>query len=480
MDFQQAENITATQAIGDDTDYPECGIPPLPPPLSAEHAALRSNFEIITKTTMAQFYSQITADIQKSATDTTIALRKSNDELRNQVSLLGTQVTQLQQQILTYEKASELSQAKPATAPPKKDPRKKREKPSTNPTAATNTSINNPTYAAVATTAMAAPTALTTHNNKSWTTLKVGGQKDRKSMMPKLIPTIYPPTEREVTCYFNSDNQPDTTHMERDHVVRQVAVDKALRSVNSAIVNNKDVRAPPFISARVTVRGNVIFTTGNTQNNIIYKDYMTIIADTLSYYGQCEKVEIGKCFSQFLLHGVPTHLSLPKISHSLAANYPQLIQGQTPRWLTPANQWEHKANSTIVIRLTVNVKKANIGRQNLVVCKHEYQLDDYIAYGWSTQCHNCQTYGHPAALCRNDPRGDVCAGSHPTKEHSCSLPICKKGPTCTHPPIHYVSCNTPHKPSDPNCPERIKLHKITKANTNTTNQGDAPIAVVII
>ena len=85
------------------------------------------------------------------------------------------------------------------------------------------------------------------------------------------------------------------------------------------------------------MRGSIIFTTGNTQNNIIYEDYTMIIVDALSYYGKCERVEIGKCYSQFLLHGVPTHLSLPTISDSIAINYPQLIQGQTPHWLTPAD-----------------------------------------------------------------------------------------------------------------------------------------------
>jgi len=81
----------------------------------------------------------------------------------------------------------------------------------------------------------------------------------------------------------------------------------------------------------------------------VHEDYKTIIADALTYYVKCETVEIGKRFSQFLLHGVPTHLSLPEISDSIATNYPQLVQGQTPQWLTPASRRENKMNSTIVM-----------------------------------------------------------------------------------------------------------------------------------
>jgi hypothetical protein len=263
--------------------------------------------------------------------------------------------------------------------------------------------------------------------------------------------------------------QPEKTYSER-----QAIADVALCRVNSVLVDNKDVLASPFIRARVTIRGSIIFTTSNDQNNVVYEHYAAIIADALAYYGVCEKVEIGRRFSQFLLHGVPTHLSLPEISDSIATNYPQLVQGQTPRWLTTAERREGKANSTIVMTLTGNIKKASIGRQNLIVCNRECQLDDYIPYGRSTQCHNCQTYGHPAALCRNDTCCAVCAGPHNTREHPCTLPICRKGPACTHPPIRCVNCNAPHKANDPNCPERVKLRNFGR----TATTGDAPMAGV--
>jgi len=189
--------------------------------------------------------------------------------------------------------------------------------------------------------------------------------------------------------------------------------------------------------------GSIIFTTTNTQNNIIYEDYTTIIADALTYYGKCDKVEIGKCFSQFLLHGVPTHLPLPVISDSIATNYPQLIQCQMPRWLTPADRREQKATSTIVMTLSGSTKKADIGRHYLTICNRKCQLDDYISYGRSTQCRNCQGYGHPAALCKNPSRCAVCADAHKTKDHPCTIPAYKRGTTCADPPICCANCDTP-------------------------------------
>jgi hypothetical protein len=427
---------------------------------------MRADFEIITMTALEQLYGRITADIEKSAADTTNALRKANDQLRNQVTSLGARVTQLQQQLLSYEKPAPPSAKAPAAAPAKKLLKLKLGKDSAQAVAATAAAADTTPPVASTTSQIPPP------NARGWETVPPRA----KVATPKLIPTKYPQAEREVTCYFQSGGADamNGTQPEKTYSERQAIADVALCRVNSVLVDNKDVLASPFIRARVTIRGSIIFTTSNDQNNVVYEHYAAIIAEALAYYGVCEKVEIGRRFSQFLLHGVPTHLSLPEISDSIATNYPQLVQGQTPRWLTTAERREGKANSTIVMTLTGNIKKASIGRQNLIVCNRECQLDDYIPYGRSTQCHNCQTYGHPAALCRNDTCCAVCAGPHNTREHPCTLPICRKGPACTHPPIRCVNCNAPHKANDPNCPERVKLRNFGR----TATTGDAPMAGV--
>jgi len=463
MDFQHTQYMTETQVLDDTSNDPSHLEPQLPPPLSPEHAALRADLQIITGAAMESLYIRITADTKKSVDDAVATLKKTNNQLEGQILSLNARVSQLQQQLLACQPSAQAPTKKPVTVPAKKALKLKLTKRNAEAEVAGT---------ATATTPDNTPEAPST-NTRRWET--VPPKPKTKSAAPKLIPTKYPQAEREVTCFFEN-NGTDSTNIpaEKTYAERQIQADTALRRINSAFSDNKDVFAPPFIRARVTIRGAIIFTTGNNHNNIVYEDYITIIKHTLSYIGKCEKVEIGKRFSQFLLHGVPTHLSIPEISASIEANYPQLVQGQTPRWLTPAERREHKAASTIVMTLTGNVKKNAIGRQNLIVCNRECQLDDYIPYGRSTQCHNCQTYGHPAALCRNDACCAVCAGPHNTRDHPCTIPACKKGPTCTHPPIRCVNCNAPHKANDPNCPERIKLR--TFGRTATT--GDAPMAEV--
>ena len=96
MDFQHAEHITSTQAIGDDNTDDDHELPQLAPPLSPEHAALRADFEIITAAAMENLYSRITADIAKSASDATIAFQKTTDQLaRHQGHPVATTATDI-------------------------------------------------------------------------------------------------------------------------------------------------------------------------------------------------------------------------------------------------------------------------------------------------------------------------------------------------------------------------------------------------
>jgi hypothetical protein len=483
MDFQPTEHVTETPAIGNDGNTPPEG-PELSTPQDRTHAALQADMEFFyNRLSDSSLFNSITHEINRSIVNATAPLHQTIANLNAQVSTLNNRVIQIQQQTLhnqTRPQQPAIHTTNTTTTTPRSTGEEKGKKTRNN-TGKTNaaTSDNEATNP---------PTAPAENTNDSNTrggeTVDNKKEKKKKTVPPKLIPTIYPQAEREVKCHFASSNDPEQAkiHAERSPENRQQIADTALRRVNAALIDNKDVTALPFIRARVSMKGSIIFTTSNIQNNIIYEDYTGIIGQALTYYDTCEQVEIGKRFSQFLLHGVPTHLSIPEIASSIATNYPQLVQGQTPRWLTPADRRVNKTDSTIVMTLTGDIKKAAIGRQHLIICNRECRLQEYIAYGRSTQCRNCQIFGHPAALCRNEARCAVCVGVHETKNHPCAFPNCKMGPACTHPPIRCANCNNPHKASDPNCPERIKvrLQNSQHAANTTNNKGDAPEAWVAV
>jgi hypothetical protein len=259
-----------------------------------------------------------------SVSDTTNILRKANDQLRTQVTSLDTRVTHLQQQLLSYQKPAPHSAKDPVAGPAKKVLKLKLAKNSAQAVAATATATD-------ATPSMASTTSqIPPPNTYGWETVPPRG----KVQKPKLIPTKYSQAERKVTCYFQSGGTDATNGIqpEKSYSEWQAIADVMLCRVNSVLVDNKDgVHASLLIRAQVTICSSIIFTTSNDQKHVVYEHYTAIIAEALAYYGVCEKVKIGRRFSQFLLHGVSTHLSMSEISDSIATNYPQLVQGQTSR-----------------------------------------------------------------------------------------------------------------------------------------------------
>jgi hypothetical protein len=195
MDFQSTatQYVTETQAIGDENDniHPEHNLPQLPLPLSADHAALRADFEIITMAAMEQLYHRITEDVSKS---TALAIEKSTNHLHGQIASMSARISQLQQQVLTYQRYAQHTSAPlgAALAPGKKDMKKKKDKQSAN-QAAVNTDGNAaPTYAAVAAVPVAVSAAVSdSTSTKEWTTLRAGGQK--RKTVPKTDPHYLSP-----------------------------------------------------------------------------------------------------------------------------------------------------------------------------------------------------------------------------------------------------------------------------------------------
>jgi len=194
MDFQHAMNITATQALGEETQLPGYVAPGLPPPLKVEHAALRADIEIITQAAMARLYSRVAEDIMKAAADSDTAFKKSTDQLHSQINSLGSRVTQLQQQLLTYQhpvQVPTITLAAPVAVPAKKVLKLKLAKKNAGAdVAGGSTTATTDTIPLVPSTAPLTPAV----NSRGWETVQTGAKKT-KAPIPKLITTKYPLAE---------------------------------------------------------------------------------------------------------------------------------------------------------------------------------------------------------------------------------------------------------------------------------------------
>jgi hypothetical protein len=89
---------------------------------------------------------------------------------------------------------------------------------------------------------------------------------------------------------------------------------------------------------------------------------------------------------------------------SIKENYPGMVLGQFPRWLTTEKQREerHKPYSTAVIALVGKHTLESLGTPTLTVCNATCRLAAYQPYGPASQCGKCYKLGHPTGVCKEE------------------------------------------------------------------------------
>jgi hypothetical protein len=259
-----------------------------------------------------------------------------------------------------------------------------------------------------------------------------------------------------------------------DQAVQNVA-NLARIAANKALTESCEVPHRPLQTARITSGKNIVFTTNQSIPGTDYTGYLSLIASSLHELGEATAT-INERWTKFLLHNVPTSLSLREIRFEIETHYPELKLAQDPRWLKKHETLTNKRASTIVIALLGAVTLQGFGLRKLTISNNDCKIDEYHEYAGWTQCHKCQQPGHPQDLCKETHfTCGICAQPHSTCDHPCHLPACKQGPACTHPPMKCINCkSTTHKSMDRNCPTRTTAYEAWK-NRHTTVTNDATI-----
>jgi hypothetical protein len=228
------------------------------------------------------------------------------------------------------------------------------------------------------------------------------------------------------------------------------AADGALNVVNYAM-NLSPLRKQIFFGARFSITDNLVLTTALHSTHDGLEDYSTTIEKAVSYIGPAT-AKCSAVWSKFLLHGVPTHMSLDSIRSQVEGFTSGLRLGQTP-----PEARQTKSHSTTVHAFAGDVNLKQLGGRSLLVGNRACNLTLYTPFGPQTQCTHCQAFGHPKEFCTASARYAVCALEHETSQHPCHDPNCKKGIRCTHGTIKCHNCSNPHTATDQQCPARPKV-----------------------
>jgi hypothetical protein len=288
-------------------------------------------------------------------------------------------------------------------------------------------------------------TAAAENNDKPFTTVS---RKKKKPAPPPLIPKYLPRIEREIIITCDLSTIPDAE--------RKAFSDKALRVFNRLIVRSAEIDLPPFIFARTNSNNKLVLTTNHTTPAAAYKPYLQLLTNNMDRFTPTA-TEINTHWSKFLVHNIPTETSPSVIQEQIELFYPTLHLAQTPRWLVPTDRRANKQASTLVIALLGAIELKHLGATTLTLCNRKCRITPYFSWTPDSHCHNCQGYGHHTKLCKAEkPTCAICAQHHSTKDHLCTIPTCRAGNSCTHPPLKCAACGAPRKATDPLCPECIR------------------------
>jgi hypothetical protein len=288
---------------------------------------------------------------------------------------------------------------------------------------------------------------LTQQGTNHGTRKNTNNPKEKATKQTKPLQALYPKAAREVRVSFQNA---------KDIEVSRDLEDKALEVVNSEMARTA-IQSRIFHSARFSLSRNLILSTGLHTSNENLAGFLTLIEDTLTFIGPAS-AQLSSPWTKFLLHGVPTQMELSTIRRDVEQYCPSIKLGQTPRWLAPLDKRENKSASTVVLAFLGTITFETLGGRSMRVGNRTCTLTPFIQFGIQTQCSNCQGLGHPKDFCKaRTARCAVCAANHLTSEHPCSSAGCKGGYPCLHQSLKCANCQGPHRSTDRNCPEKVKV-----------------------
>jgi hypothetical protein len=237
----------------------------------------------------------------------------------------------------------------------------------------------------------------------------------------------------------------------------------ALRNAFNLAFTNKGVNGPVVASVTSSKRENIVLT--------------TTPAFTAKYL--LEKVDIWQHITQFkealpiqpwfkvAIHNVPTSFHTNESLSILKEEIPTFNKGLeivgNPYWLTKEEKRQDQRTGSVCIAFATEQQAQNAIRNRLYLLGISVRVEKLHSTPASTQCHNCQRYGHTEARCSGNITCKLCAEPHHTRLHKCNT--CNaKGKACVHTVPVCANCKGAHTADS-------KLCDTYQATIHHPNQG---------
>jgi hypothetical protein len=243
----------------------------------------------------------------------------------------------------------------------------------------------------------------------------------------------------------------------------------ALRNAFNQAFANKGVNSPVIASVTTSKRQNIVLTTTPNFNAKYLQENQEIWSRIVQFK---DALPIQPWY-KVAIHNIPTSYhtneSLAILKSEIATfNKGFQIVGN-PYWLTREEKRMDQQTGSVCIAFATEQEAQRAIRNKLYLLGISVRVEKLHSTPASTQCQNCQHFGHTELRCSGSIACKICAEPHPTRLHKCNT--CNtKGKACVHTVPLCINCKGPHTADSKLC----DTYKATVRHTGWGGEEENP------
>ena len=239
-------------------------------------------------------------------------------------------------------------------------------------------------------------------------------------------------------------------------------------SINNALIQAK--LTITVVLVRLSVNNNIVIEVKSGHTAVELKEKQDVWSHLVP---GLEEVMIRERWFKLIAHSVSTDLivadseekQMEAFKEDIETYNSELILAAPPRWLTRPEARAGKLHSSLVLSFKTQRELKYALRNKLVIAGTSVKTSEFVDIRPTTQCRNCQKFGHHQRICRHPTSCQLCAADHSTNLHTCST--CQSTKECPHTLFKCANCEGSHKATDLRC--EVYRNLVKKPELPTTD-----------
>ena len=226
----------------------------------------------------------------------------------------------------------------------------------------------------------------------------------------------------------------------------------------------KGIKEPVIATISKSQGNNLVITTTKSFNANYLLEHEQVWR---SLFPTIKEIQKDQMWFKVVCHGIPIadfENNLDMIKSEITTFNKGCTPIGNPFWLSSAEKRQSSRAGSVVVSFGTEQEAKRAISNHLYIAGISVRVQKYFTTSQTSQCTNCQGYGHLPNRCKNTVRCRICAESHATAVHRCHT--CNAvNKTCVHSIVKCANCSQNHQSNSQSCEVLLALK--TRNTTNT-------------